>query len=156
MHHDARGCAAAGRLPFPCLCPVVVGRTATGGHGSPDWSGARRERSLKQPAQGSHRPPPFVCLHQVVTAEQWAARGERFPEEPPKSKEYYLLRSIFQRHFPSRAAYDTVPRVRAVTACHFSFSTVQALQSPSMSVAMLDHGQHGHMLPSVSRAVMLV
>mmetsp|Transcript_11273 Transcript_11273/g.33870 ORF Transcript_11273/g.33870 Transcript_11273/m.33870 type:complete len:620 (-) Transcript_11273:466-2325(-) len=46
----------------------------------------------------------------VVTEEEWAARAERFPEQPPITKEYYLLRSIFQKHFPSKSAYETVPR----------------------------------------------
>ncbi len=57
-----------------------------------------------------------VWRDQVVTEEEWAARAERFPEQPPISKEYYLLRSIFQRHFPSKSAYDTVPRVHLCTA----------------------------------------
>lgn len=48
----------------------------------------------------------------MVTEEEWAARAERFPEQPPITKEYYLLRSIFQKHFPSKSAYETVPRVR--------------------------------------------
>lgn len=47
-----------------------------------------------------------------MTDEQWEARAERFPEQPPKTREYYLLRSIFQKHFSSRSAYETVPRVR--------------------------------------------
>jgi asparagine synthase (glutamine-hydrolysing) len=48
--------------------------------------------------------------NEVVTDEQWAARAERFPEEAPKTREYYLLRAIFQKHFPSKSAYNTVPR----------------------------------------------
>jgi asparagine synthase (glutamine-hydrolysing) len=51
----------------------------------------------------------------VVTDAQWEARAERFPVDPPKTREYYLLRAIFQKHFPSKSAYDTVPRVRYVS-----------------------------------------
>jgi asparagine synthase (glutamine-hydrolysing) len=53
----------------------------------------------------------ILCQAQVVTDEQWAARADRFPEEAPKTREYYLLRAIFQKHFPSKSAYNTVPRV---------------------------------------------
>ncbi len=41
----------------------------------------------------------------------WAGRSNRFPEETPSTKEYYLLRSIFEEHFPSQSALDTVPKV---------------------------------------------
>ena len=58
-----------------------------------------------------------LCEAQVVTDEQWAARAERFPEEAPKTREYYLLRAIFQKHFPSKSAYNTVPRVRTAAGC---------------------------------------
>jgi asparagine synthase (glutamine-hydrolysing) len=50
---------------------------------------------------------------QVVTAEMWAKRAERFPEHTPRNKEYYLLRSIFEKHYPGRPAMLTVPQVRA-------------------------------------------
>lgn len=40
----------------------------------------------------------------------WEARFERFPENTPISKEYYLLRSIFEERFPSEAALNTVPK----------------------------------------------
>ena len=45
----------------------------------------------------------------------WASRSERFPEETPSTREYYLLRSIFEEHFPSKCALDTVPKVIAAT-----------------------------------------
>ena len=77
-----------------------------------------------------------MCVMQVVTEEMWAGRSKRFPEETPSTKEYYLLRSIFEEHFPSKSALDTVPKVikasilpqqRAVTAknatsCLYSMS----------------------------------
>ena len=37
-------------------------------------------------------------------------RGERFPDNPPMNKEYYLLRSIFEEHFPKKCADDTIPK----------------------------------------------
>lgn len=46
----------------------------------------------------------------VVTDAEWEARGARFPEGTPTTREYYLLRSMFEAHFPSRCALDTVPR----------------------------------------------
>ena len=48
---------------------------------------------------------------QVVTESMWASRSERFPEETPSTKEYYLLRSIFEEHYPSPSALASVPKV---------------------------------------------
>jgi len=45
----------------------------------------------------------------MITEEMWANRAQRFPKNVPRNKEYYLLRSIFEEHFPSEAAVDTVP-----------------------------------------------
>lgn len=41
----------------------------------------------------------------------WEARASRFPEHTPNTREYYLLRSIFEEHFPSQQALATVPKV---------------------------------------------
>ena len=41
----------------------------------------------------------------------WAVRAQRFPEHTPPTREYYLLRSIFETHFPSPSALATVPKV---------------------------------------------
>lgn len=57
-----------------------------------------------------------------VSDEQLAAAAERFPINPPQSKEEYLYRSIFAEHFPSATAALTVPSVKSV-AC----STPEAL-----------------------------
>lgn len=51
------------------------------------------------------------CRYQVVTDEMWEARASRFPEHTPSTREYYLLRSIFEEQFPSRWAMETVPKV---------------------------------------------
>ena len=51
-------------------------------------------------------------LLQKVTEEMWQKRAVRFPTHMPTTKEYYLLRSIFEDHFPSEAALRTVPTVR--------------------------------------------
>ena len=56
-----------------------------------------------------------LCFLQVVTDEMWAARASTFPEHTPSTREYYLLRSIFEEHFPSRQALLTVPTVRTLT-----------------------------------------
>ena len=41
----------------------------------------------------------------------WEARASRFPEHTPNTREYYLLRSIFEEQFPSQQALATVPKV---------------------------------------------
>ena len=48
---------------------------------------------------------------QVVTDQMWEARASRFPEHTPNTREYYLLRSIFEEQFPSQQAMATVPKV---------------------------------------------
>jgi len=57
-----------------------------------------------------------------VTDTEFSSAAERFPINPPKNKEEYLYRSIFESHFPSEAAALTVPSVKSV-AC----STPEAL-----------------------------
>lgn len=52
---------------------------------------------------------------QVVTDELWEARAVRFPEHTPNTREYYLLRSIFEDHFPSPSALATVPKVSTLS-----------------------------------------
>ena len=47
----------------------------------------------------------------------------RFPAQPPRTKEEYYYRSIFEEHFPSDTAALTVPSVPSV-AC----STPTALE----------------------------
>lgn len=43
----------------------------------------------------------------------WEARFERFPVHPPRTREYYLLRSMFEGHFPHPDAIASVPQVGA-------------------------------------------
>lgn len=57
-----------------------------------------------------------------VTDEQMAHAAERFPVNPPRNKEEYYYRSIFEEHFPSESATKSVPSVPSV-AC----STAEAL-----------------------------
>ena len=59
---------------------------------------------------------------QAVSDEQMAAAAERFPVNPPRNKEEYYYRSIFESYFPSESAARTVPSVPSV-AC----STAEAL-----------------------------
>ncbi len=58
----------------------------------------------------------------AVSDEQMARAAERFPVNPPMSKEEYYYRSIFEEHFPSESAARSVPSVPSV-AC----STAEAL-----------------------------
>ena len=44
-----------------------------------------------------------------VSDEMLAAAAERFPVNPPQTKEGYVYRAIFERHFPSDAEAATVP-----------------------------------------------
>jgi len=48
--------------------------------------------------------------NKVVTDEMWADRFNRFPEHTPRTREYYLLRSLFEQQYPSKSALDTVPK----------------------------------------------
>lgn len=57
-----------------------------------------------------------------VSEEQLAKASEKYPINPPQSKEEYYYRSIFEGHFPSESAAKTVPSVKSV-AC----STAEAL-----------------------------
>ncbi|MFA6872433.1 MAG: asparagine synthase B [Bacteroidaceae bacterium] len=57
-----------------------------------------------------------------VSDEQMEKAAERFPINPPRSKEEYYYRTIFEEHFPSDSAAKSVPSVPSV-AC----STAEAL-----------------------------
>jgi len=59
---------------------------------------------------------------QEVSDEQMTHAAERFPFNPPRNKEEYFYRSIFEEHFPSESAARSVPSVPSV-AC----STAEAL-----------------------------
>ncbi len=52
----------------------------------------------------------------TVSDEHMAAAAERFPVNPPRNKEEYCYRTIFEEHFPSRSAALSVPSVPSV-AC---------------------------------------
>lgn len=58
-----------------------------------------------------------------VSDEQMAKVAERFPINPPMTKEEYWYRTMFEEHFPSKSAALTVPSVPSV-AC----STPAALE----------------------------
>ena len=58
----------------------------------------------------------------VVSDEQMEHAAERFPINPPRNKEEYYYRCIFEEHFPSESAARSVPSVPSV-AC----STAEAL-----------------------------
>lgn len=60
---------------------------------------------------------------QKVTDEQMRHAAERFPINPPMTKEEYYYRTIFEEHFPSQTAAQTVPSEKSV-AC----STAIALE----------------------------
>ncbi len=57
-----------------------------------------------------------------VSDEEMKNAGLRFPVNPPRNKEEYLYRSIFEEHFPSESASRCVPSIPSV-AC----STAEAL-----------------------------
>ena len=58
----------------------------------------------------------------VVSDSDFAAVSSRFPANPPTTKEYYLLRSIFEDHVPGAAALATVP-----TGASIACSTPEAV-----------------------------
>jgi asparagine synthase (glutamine-hydrolysing) len=49
-----------------------------------------------------------TCEHQVSDKE-FAEASERFPFSPPRTKEAYFYRRIFEQHFPGQACAMTVP-----------------------------------------------
>ncbi len=57
-----------------------------------------------------------VVVEEAVSDAQMAQVSHRFPVQPPRTKEEYYYRSIFEEHFPSQAAALTVPSVPSV-AC---------------------------------------
>lgn len=52
----------------------------------------------------------------AVSDEQMKMASERFPINPPRNKEEYYYRSIFEDMFPSESAAKSVPSVPSV-AC---------------------------------------
>ena len=52
----------------------------------------------------------------IVSDRELAAAARRFPHNPPQTKEAYWYRSLFERHFPSPAAGETVPGGKSI-AC---------------------------------------
>ena len=58
----------------------------------------------------------------VISDEMWEARSLTFPEHTPRTKEYYLLRTIFEGQFTHPSAIKTVPKGSSI-AC----STPEAL-----------------------------
>lgn len=60
---------------------------------------------------------------ETVSDDMMAHAAERFPVNPPKNKEEYYYRSIFEEHFPSKSAALSVPSEASV-AC----STAVALE----------------------------
>jgi len=44
-----------------------------------------------------------------ISDQKLASAKYKFPEKTPQTKEEYLYRQIFESHFPSKAALDTVP-----------------------------------------------
>lgn len=51
-----------------------------------------------------------------VSDRELAAADKRFPVNPPQTKEAYFYRTMFERHYPSQAAAETVPGGKSI-AC---------------------------------------
>ena len=52
----------------------------------------------------------------LVSDRELSAAARRFPHDPPQTKEAYWYRSVFERHFPTPAAAQTVPGGKSI-AC---------------------------------------
>ncbi len=52
----------------------------------------------------------------MVSDREFAAAATRFPYNPPATKEAYLYRSLFEKHFPGEACAATVPGGKSI-AC---------------------------------------
>lgn len=46
----------------------------------------------------------------TVTDAQMSAAAQKYPSDTPETKEAYLIRQIFESHFPSEAAAKTAVR----------------------------------------------
>ncbi len=68
-----------------------------------------------------------------VTDSMMRGAAERFPVKTPETKEAYMYRQIFERHFPSATAVNCVPHEKSV-AC----STPTALEWDASFKAMAD------------------
>ncbi|MEP1093467.1 MAG: asparagine synthase B, partial [Cyclobacteriaceae bacterium] len=55
-------------------------------------------------------------VDKAVTDQNMSQKQHRFPTNPPMNKEEYYYRTIFEEHFPSNSAAETVPSVPSV-AC---------------------------------------
>ena len=53
---------------------------------------------------------------QVVSDREFSAAAARWPQNTPSSKEAYLYRALFERHFPGEACAATVPGGKSI-AC---------------------------------------
>ena len=84
-------------------------------HGSPRQAVMQRAaQQLAAECGGAPAAPALrsaMCATQSVSDQMWAQRAQRFPRHTPTTREYYLLREIFEEHFPSQHALDTVPTV---------------------------------------------
>ena len=69
----------------------------------------------------------------AITDEQMAEATDRFPYNPPSSKEAYLYREMFDRHFPAPCASRTVPGGKSI-AC----STPVAIEWDAAFAQMAD------------------
>ena len=63
-----------------------------------------------------------LTLNTLVSDREMAQAADRFPINPPRNKEEYYYRTIFEECFPSQTAAQCVPSVPSV-AC----STAEAL-----------------------------
>jgi asparagine synthase (glutamine-hydrolysing) len=68
-----------------------------------------------------------------ISDQKLATAKYKFPDKTPQTKEEYLYRQIFESHFPSQAALDTVPFEPSI-AC----STATALRWDKTFQAMAD------------------
>jgi hypothetical protein len=62
--------------------------------------------------QASSQQRRFCCVSVPASScadRQFENRARRFPHNVPLTKEAYYIRQIFESHFPSIAAMDTVP-----------------------------------------------
>jgi asparagine synthase (glutamine-hydrolysing) len=74
--------------------------------------GPRGRRAAGRPVQGGVP----TSAAQVISDDMWDARELRFPEHTPRTREYFLLRSIFESQFPHLDSLNTVPKASAATA----------------------------------------
>ncbi len=93
-----------------------------------------------------------------VSEREFARAAARFPINPPQTKEAYLYRTIFERHFPDPACAVTVPAGKSIAcssaaAIAWDASFAAAADPSGRSVTAVHRAPADLMSPAAARSV---